>query len=301
MAASAEGGGALLRLFASGILPGMAVRVVGALLLACLSMLPQLVVQPSMAAAQSDDERARMHFQAGRSYFDQRRLEDALREFNEAYRLSDRAALLLNIATVLERMERLDEAADTVDRYLELEPDADDRRTLTERAASMRAQAAEARAEEEARDAAQTDTASAVASDGDGAAADTGDGGGIGTLGLVGLIVAGVGVAGLVPTIALGVVSEDHYQRVQTECNADGTCPASVQNSLDEGPLFADISTALLFVSIGLVVAGAALFTVDLVSEGDDDSAEATSDDDGDGVTARLDLGPGTLSLRGSF
>lgn len=264
-------------------------------------MLPQLAAQPSIAQAQSDDERARMHFQAGRSYFDQRRLEDALREFNEAYRLSDRAALLLNIATVLERLERLDDAADTVDRYLELEPDAEDRRTLTERAASMRAEAAEQRAAEEAAAAEETDTGPPTESSRDRAGpSNEGDGGGIGTLGLVGIIVAGVGVAAVVPTVAFGVISEDHYQRVQTECAADGTCPASVQGSLDEGPLFADISTGMLFVSIGLVAAGAALFTVDLIS-GDDGSAEASTDDDEASATARLDLGPGSLTLRGSF
>ncbi|MFK7987035.1 MAG: hypothetical protein AB8I08_13505 [Sandaracinaceae bacterium] len=277
----------------------MAVRVVGALLLACLSMLPQLAVQPSIAEAQSDDERARMHFQAGRSYFDQRRLEDALREFNEAYRLSERAALLLNIATVLERLERLDEAADTVDRYLDLEPDADDRRTLTERAASMRALAAEQRAEAEA--ATTTDTAPDPPDDPGADTPSSASGGGMGTLGLVGIIVAGVGVAAVVPTVAFGVISEDHYQRVQTECSADGTCPASVQDSLEEGPLFADISTAMLFVSIGLVAAGAALFTVDLVSGGDDASGEAASEDAEAEVTAQLDVGPGSLALRGSF
>ena len=49
------------------------------------------------AHAQSDDERARTHFEAGSSYYDQARYADAAREFQASYNLSPHPELLLNI------------------------------------------------------------------------------------------------------------------------------------------------------------------------------------------------------------
>lgn len=72
----------------------------------------------STVAAQADDARARLHFDAGTSYFEQARYQDALDEWQEAYRLSGRALLLLNIANAQERMGDPGEAADTLERYL---------------------------------------------------------------------------------------------------------------------------------------------------------------------------------------
>jgi len=45
---------------------------------------------------------ARNHFEAGRTYFERARYEDAHREFAEAYRLSQRPTLLLNMSRARE-------------------------------------------------------------------------------------------------------------------------------------------------------------------------------------------------------
>ena len=58
-------------------------------------------------AATEEDERAKAHFLAGQSYYEQASYTDALREFNEAYRISKRPALLYNIARCDEALEQL--------------------------------------------------------------------------------------------------------------------------------------------------------------------------------------------------
>jgi tetratricopeptide (TPR) repeat protein len=93
----------------------------------------------STALAQpSDDERARGHFNAGASYFDQRRYDLAAREFEEAFRLSDRPALLLNLSTTYERLDQLDRAAEYLEQYLQREPTSPQRRTLEIRLEELR-------------------------------------------------------------------------------------------------------------------------------------------------------------------
>jgi Tfp pilus assembly protein PilF len=52
----------------------------------------------SASAQSSDDERARGHFLAGSSYFDQGRYDQAAEQFETAYSLSPRSQLLLNAA-----------------------------------------------------------------------------------------------------------------------------------------------------------------------------------------------------------
>src|SRR3954470_12437586 len=85
------------------------------------------------AGAQSDDENARRHFESGAAYLQQSDYADALHEFQSAYNLSKRAALLINIATVFERMGKLDEAVDALTRYLAQDPNSADRTTIETR------------------------------------------------------------------------------------------------------------------------------------------------------------------------
>lgn len=58
----------------------------------------------------SDDTRARLHFEAGRSHVEIGDYESALGEFQSAYRLSGRKALLYNIGLAHERLGQLSEA-----------------------------------------------------------------------------------------------------------------------------------------------------------------------------------------------
>ena len=99
-----------------------------ALVLALLSLPPTL--------AFGQDRLARTHYQAGSSYYEQGRYEDALREFEEALRLSSasrKPALLFNIGQAHERLGHLDEAIATFRQYLEAAPNAEDADVVNER------------------------------------------------------------------------------------------------------------------------------------------------------------------------
>src|SRR6185503_10468568 len=84
----------------------------------------------------------RTHYEAGSSYYQQGRYADALREFEEAYRLSSAArkpALLYNIGQAHERLNRLADAIDAFRRYLEASPGADDAEVVRERINTLQA------------------------------------------------------------------------------------------------------------------------------------------------------------------
>lgn len=78
---------------------------------------------PATAAEPSD---AKIHFQAGRSYYDAERWEDAAREFDEAYRLSKLPELLLDLARAETHLGREESAIAHLEAYVTARPDADD-------------------------------------------------------------------------------------------------------------------------------------------------------------------------------
>ncbi len=82
-------------------------------------------------------EAAKAHFAAGSAYYDQANYADAVKEFNEAFRLSKRTDLLYNIAVCYERLNDLDNAIATLKRYLTERPDAPDRVTIQSRVANL--------------------------------------------------------------------------------------------------------------------------------------------------------------------
>ena len=93
----------------------------------------------SARGVELDDEAARNHFLAGKSYFTETRYDDALREFNEAFRLSRRVELQYNIGVCEERLGRLTEAVAALRAYLDALPHADDRVEVEGRIADLEA------------------------------------------------------------------------------------------------------------------------------------------------------------------
>jgi len=80
-----------------------------------------------------DEQRARDHFNAGTSYYEESRFDDAVREFKEAYRLSHHSVLLINIARAYEHALQFDEAIVHYQQYLDEKPDAADRDAIEAR------------------------------------------------------------------------------------------------------------------------------------------------------------------------
>jgi tetratricopeptide (TPR) repeat protein len=90
----------------------------------------------------SQDERARLHFQAGSSHFDTGDYDSAVREFRAAYELSRRPVLLFNIYMAYERLGNLTEAVSYLERYLEEAPEVENRAALEIRLGRLRERAA---------------------------------------------------------------------------------------------------------------------------------------------------------------
>jgi Tfp pilus assembly protein PilF len=93
------------------------------------------------ALAQSSDEDARRHFEAGMSYFNTSEYEDALREFQRSYQLSEaakRPAILRNIAAVYERMGNLEKTVETLEQYLREDPSTEEKATVELRIANLK-------------------------------------------------------------------------------------------------------------------------------------------------------------------
>jgi tetratricopeptide (TPR) repeat protein len=238
---------------------------------------------PGVALAQvTDDERAQAHFRAGSSYFDQRRFVDAAEQFEEAYRLSGRLPLLLNVATSYERAGRPGDAADALGTWLELAgAEAPDRRTQEARLEQLRI----AQNELAAREAAVSQAAPVDESE----ASD----GGLGTLGVVGVALLGTGAATGIVSLGTGVAANAREEELRDGCTSARVCPASLEATRDRGRALARASTVTTFVAIATLGTGAALLLVDLLG-GDEDALAATT---ARGRTVRAAGGPGQAGI----
>lgn len=101
--------------------------------LVCASVPARAEPQPG------DQELARAHFITGRSYYDQGRWADALKEFQEAYRLSQRPGFLYNVGVCYEQLHQPAQAIDAFERYLGASPKAPDRAEVQTRIDRLRA------------------------------------------------------------------------------------------------------------------------------------------------------------------
>lgn len=94
------------------------------------------------AAAQSDaeEQRARVHFEAGRLHYEEGRFARAAEEFQQAYELSGKSDLLYNTFLAHRDAGQLEGAVEALASYLEEVPDQPNRNKLEARLASMEAQ-----------------------------------------------------------------------------------------------------------------------------------------------------------------
>jgi tetratricopeptide (TPR) repeat protein len=112
-------------------------------LAAALAYAAPAAAQP---ATQADEEAAKAHFLAGEAYYQQANYGDAVKEFNEAHRLSKRPDLLYNISVCYERLGRWDDAIGALQQYLTEKPDAPDRVVIESRIANFQQRRDAARA-----------------------------------------------------------------------------------------------------------------------------------------------------------
>lgn len=223
--------------------------------------------EASEAEAQGrNDELARNHFRAGASYFDQERYPEAAREFREAFELSGRALLLVNMASAYERALEFDEARQALERFLELEPENPDRERVEARINHL-ARMSRAGATEVPEERVEPVPAPAASE------------GGLGALGIAGIAGVGLGVVLGAVSLGTGLVAEDIYVDLEMRCGADGACAQSgIGGRIDEGAQLALTSTVTAFVAAGALAAGLTLLLLDLLG-GEGDAAEGDAVD----------------------
>jgi tetratricopeptide (TPR) repeat protein len=96
------------------------------------------ITQAQAAPSAADtEERARAHFRLGRAHYDNGNFSQAGAEFEEAYRISQRAALLYNIYLAYRDANDTHKAADALRKYLQLEKAIENRGQLESRLAAL--------------------------------------------------------------------------------------------------------------------------------------------------------------------
>lgn len=223
-----------------------------------------------------DESEARSHFDAGYAYFQEARYDDALREFERAYELSPRPALLFNMSQCYERLGRLDEAIRYLEQFISTTPPPADRAFQERRLSNLRArqesgttdttEPVELIAPDSARDVVSPTPESQQASEPpheeseiEAPHASSGRG--------LAYAFLGVGAAGLITTGVAGGLALSEKSRLQTDCGSAG-CPESETTSLRTRALVADIG-------LGVGIAGAVVGLILLLTSGSDDAEEA--------------------------
>ena len=209
-----------------------------------------LTLAAAPASAQlSDQDRARVHFQTGTSYYDQGRYQDAAAQFREAFHLSGRSHVLLNVSRCLELASDFGPAAAALEEYLAAEPNAPDRRTLEVRIAQLRARAPQ---------------------DPSGSAGSTG-----GADLTAPAVFLGIGGALALGGVGTGIATLSIQSSLDSSCGADRICAAELRGDVDTGRALAITTDVLL--GAGVVALGlGAVWLILALGEGDEEPAALT-------------------------
>jgi tetratricopeptide (TPR) repeat protein len=212
------------------------------------------IAAPARAASE-EDERAKAHFLAGQSYYEQASYTDALREFTEAYRISKRPALLYNIARCHEALESYADAVKMLEAYLDQDPETTDRAAVETRIANLkeRQAAREAKLQPPAAVKAPPPTTIAPPPAPHRKRVYT-------------WIVGGVGVAALAAALGTGIASQLAYNDLSSKCSGTTCDPATVGNAqgkIDSGKRLALATDILWPIGAAAAVTGIVLFFVE--------------------------------------
>jgi tetratricopeptide (TPR) repeat protein len=220
-------------------------------------------------AITEEEERAKAHFLAGQSYYDQASYTDALREFKEAYRLSNKPALLYNVARCYEGLEQFGDAVAMLERYLKEEPETPDREAVETRIAHLKErEAAATRVQRKPSEPTEPSRPppvppSATTSTPTAATVTTGT---PPRKRKWTWIVGGVGVGLLAAALGTGVASQLTYNDLNNKCSGghcDPTVVADAQHRIDRGKQLALATDVLWPIGAAAVATSIVLFIVE--------------------------------------
>jgi tetratricopeptide (TPR) repeat protein len=239
-------------------------RVLEAVLAIALVASPAFAQSKPAIPPADDVEAAKAHFAAGSAYYDQANYGDAVREFNEAYRLSHRSDLLYNISLCYERLSQYDNAIKALNQYLGERPDAPDKVKIQSRIENLnklRDQQAQPKpTETTAPPPRPAETAPPPVPAPTAAAAPSVER--PRRWWVPGTAVAIVGAAVLGASLGTGLAANAKYNDLVNQCGTTKVCNPSLQNERDVGQALAISSDVLLGVGAAAVVTGAILLIV---------------------------------------
>jgi tetratricopeptide (TPR) repeat protein len=214
-------------------------------------------------AQSSPDDLARRHFESGVAYLEESDYENALAAFRKAHELSPRPEILLNIATVHERLGQLPDAVTALRRYLAAAPNGEHAETVRRRVENLEKRIGEAspspaEAPPPAPAAASPPPAPPpvapppvapppVASSPEAKASR-----------VPAFVALGVGAAGVVGAVVTGILAKGEYDDAEKSCK-----PACTDDELASGRGLALTSTILTGVAVAGVGVGVTLLLLE--------------------------------------
>jgi tetratricopeptide (TPR) repeat protein len=215
-----------------------------------------------MAAAQTREQQARSHFEAGRTAYEAGRFEEALEQFRAAYEAAPRPLLLYNVGQAADRLRRDDEALEAFDAFLAaVGPNDPNYAPIEARVRAIRA---------------------ARAAHGD--VPPAGPAGGR-EPSVVPWIIAGAGLALVGAGLPMILVASADAEAVNTA--PPGSSWSDYESAAnDAGPL-SIAGQVMIYVGAAAIAGGLVWGIIDLTSGGGSDTA--------------LVIGPGGVAVRGSF
>lgn len=261
--------------------------------LAC-AVLSSIWLPASSSLAQTTDEDARRHFRLGQAHYENGSFLDAAHEFEEAYRLSDRAQLLYNIYVAYRDAGDLQHSRDALREYLTRVPDAENGSMLRARLEALDRMLAGGQTTEpatgtgtttasetgtetgtvtETGTASETQTETETETETQTETTTTTTGGGLSPLPFV---VMGAGAALVIGGAITGGVALSTQGSLDSRC-PDRVCPAGVdyQSDASTGKALA-ITTDVLLITGGVAIAGGLVWMiVELTSGGSSSGTDA--------------------------
>jgi tetratricopeptide (TPR) repeat protein len=225
-----------------------------------------------MAAAgvDMDDEIAQNHFRTGRSLYDAGRFAQAAREFEEAYRLSERPLLLYNIYVAHRDANNFPAAVEALRKFLELVPDAEGRVGLEARLRQM---------EETVRQQEAADAELQAAREPDGEPAETTPAPAEASpeperagFGVLPWIIGGIGVAAVLTGTVTGFVALSSVSDLEDSCPND-RCPVGfdLEGERSDARTLVTLTDVLLISGAVVTTAAALMLLLDPASNGERD------------------------------
>lgn len=185
---------------------------------------------------------------AGSAYYEQANYKDSVKEFNEAYRLSGRTDLLYNIALCYEHLGDWDAAIESLRKYLNDKPEAQDRAIIQTRIGNLerrRAQIAPAPAPTPAPVSVLVSARSPSK-----------------PRYLGGPIALSLGLAALASSIGTGAAALRLDEDLRARC-LGGVCVPADRDEVDRGRALALSTDVLIGIGAAAVVVGVVLFIVE--------------------------------------